>query len=938
MHTMAKIKLAISCLLMINICSTVTQGQNNTLNPSWINQIADQHNMTLPDWGPYTKRYIGISHITSEKDGLRFDLSVFPGKYRGKTTLPNVMFESDFHPWEATPDLSYFSFRHELEWKDKVYADISYSTIDPKSRLIRAELINNTDLPQSLVLHFMANMNFPPIREYAANEPIYPAEAILPQGVIWTDALDYVNVNFTKKQPADDLVYDGKMRGEIRASELVNGSGLGRGFGSTAGDSVTYQFKTENDITDACLLIRYRMGKDNETTLKLGGITDLTQKFKGNGNLEAKTIALGKITKGVHQLTITAQGGKGIDLDGFTIVPQENARQVSFKTRQWDYQPEIIKGPEANSIILKYKDSEAYYGITWQEKQYQIRQFFGKELDLIFPAKVHNHVNNRFDSEGLGHFTNVFLRPLTVAPQSNKVVYAMVVTGTLPEVQQRITDADMSEQTCQSIYDNGRKKLPDLKPVPTGDKMLFSQQRMAATILTNVVYPVYTQKSYIKHYAPGRWWDCLYTWDSGFIGLGVAELDIRQALECLNAYVTKPGSQSAFIHHGSMVPVQHYLFLEIWNRTQSQEYLAFYYPRLRQYYEFFIGRLGSSTMDKFNSGLLSSFDYFYNSGGWDDYPAQKHTHNKKMGAKVSPVVNSAHAIAIARIMSMAAEALGETQDITIYQQDITRLTQSLQKFSWDQDSGYFGYVVHNDKKDPVGILRDNDGINYNMGLDGLYPLVAGAGTKEQTKSMLEKLKSPSHIWSSIGLSAVDQSAPYYRNDGYWNGTVWMPHQWFFWKALLDLGEGEFAWEVARRALELWQTEVGATYNCNEHFIIETGRGAGWHQFGALSSPVLKWYAAYFRPGTLTTGLNAWIVSENFAQDNSSLDAEIKLYCPDISSGHCSMVVCMNPAYSYAVRWNGAEIKTRTIASGIMDISVPLQNSNGILSIKINAKP
>ncbi|MBN2064119.1 MAG: hypothetical protein JW745_04885, partial [Sedimentisphaerales bacterium] len=569
--------------------------------------------------------------------------------------------------------------------------------------------------------------------------------------------------------------------------------------------------------------------------------------------------------------------------------------------------------------------------------QYQIRQFFGKDLDLIFPAKVHNHVNNRFDSEGLGHFTNIYLRPLTVEPQSKKVVYARVVTGTLPEVQQRITDADMTEQTCQSIYDSNRNKLPEMKPVPAGDKLLFSQERMAATILTNVVYPVYTQKSYIKHYAPGRWWDCLYTWDSGFIGLGIAELDIRQALECLNAYVTRPGSQSAFIHHGSMVPVQHYLFLEIWNRTQSQEYLAFYYPRLRQYYEFFIGRLGSSTMDKFNSGLLSSFDYFYNSGGWDDYPAQKHTHNKRLGGKVSPVVNSAHAIAIARIMSMAAEALGETQDISIYQQDITRLTQSLQKFSWDQDSGYFGYVVHNDKKEPVGILRDDNGINYNMGLDGIYPLVAGAGTKEQNKAMLEKLKSPSNIWSSVGLSAVDQSAPYYRNDGYWNGTVWMPHQWFFWKALLDLGEGEFAWEVARRALDLWQKEVDATYNCNEHFIIETGRGAGWHQFGALSSPVLKWYAAYFRPGTLTTGFNAWLIRKDFAQDNSSLEAEIKLYGQDGNTDHCSMVLCLNPAYNYVVHWNGTEIEPRIIDNGIMDISIPLHDSTGILSVKKNGR-
>ena len=52
-------------------------------------------------------------------------------------------------------------------------------------------------------------------------------------------------------------------------------------------------------------------------------------------------------------------------------------------------------------------------------------------------------------------------------------------------------------------------------------------------MLSNVVYPVYTCGKYIRHSTPGRWWDCLYTWDSGFIGLGLLELDIERAKENL---------------------------------------------------------------------------------------------------------------------------------------------------------------------------------------------------------------------------------------------------------------------------------------------------------------------------------------------------------------------------------------------------------------------
>ncbi len=69
---------------------------------------------------------------------------------------------------------------------------------------------------------------------------------------------------------------------------------------------------------------------------------------------------------------------------------------------------------------------------------------------------------------------------------------------------------------------------------------------------------------------------------------------------------------------------------------------------------------------------------------------------------------------------------------------------------------------------------------------------------------------------------MDQSAPYYRHDGYWNGAVWMPHQWFLWKTMLDLGQADFAFKIAQTALDLWKSEVDESYECFEHFLIESG--------------------------------------------------------------------------------------------------------------------
>ena len=89
-------------------------------------------------------------------------------------------------------------------------------------------------------------------------------------------------------------------------------------------------------------------------------------------------------------------------------------------------------------------------------------------------------------------------------------------------------------------------------------------------------------------------------------------------------------------------------------------------------------------MAKFKSGILSPFDYFYNSGGWDDYPPQKYTRDHKLGPCMAPVVTTAHAIRIAKIMTMAADALDKPEDTRTYERDIASLTEALQKNSWDE--------------------------------------------------------------------------------------------------------------------------------------------------------------------------------------------------------------------------------------------------------------
>ena len=217
------------------------------------------HDLSLPAWGPYTKQYSGISHIPAANDGVRFDLAVFPGLYRRRVDVPNVRFESGYHVWKAAPDLSCYTLRHELEWKDRVYADVSFAPLGENARLIRVECCNGTDTPQNLVLHYMASAHdpVPSYRRFA----LTGAEVRLPEHAAFVLAKDYDDLRFAVPRPTDGLGWDGMRRAEEPVEGFAGGYGVGLGFGcaagygpfgqplpSGAGDAVTYTFTLEQPL------------------------------------------------------------------------------------------------------------------------------------------------------------------------------------------------------------------------------------------------------------------------------------------------------------------------------------------------------------------------------------------------------------------------------------------------------------------------------------------------------------------------------------------------------------------------------------------------------------------------------------------------------------------------------------------------------------------
>jgi hypothetical protein len=87
----------------------------------------------------------------------------------------------------------------------------------------------------------------------------------------------------------------------------------------------------------------------------------------------------------------------------------------------------------------------------------------------------------------------------------------------------------------------------------------------------------------------------------------------------------------------------------------------------------------------------------------------------------------------------------------------------------------------------------------------------------------------------------------------------------------------------------------------------------------LSNPVVCWYKAYYTPGCLTAGYEAWIEQHRFSDDNRRLEADIRLYGP---AGRSALVLAgMRPGGRYRATWAGRQVAPRVLPSGALELAL-----------------
>ena len=808
-------------------------------------EFESTHDLSLPDWGPYSPKFFGLSHIADKKKGVRFDFVVGIALNHERMGLPHIDSIVDFQPWQASPELDFYTYRQQLEWKDKVFCDISFQKNGESVYLVSCRMVNNSNHPVSLTPHLLSILSFP-----------FP-ERVEPEGVI-----DWLVPRLEIEKSG--LVYDALHPREIRSAEGVKES-IYQVF---AGESLS--FIIPDNWNNKKFFLRCKPIDGDWTTVELDS-----------------------------PFSYTAETDQFID--GLAVT---NGNLPVFKTLTNNTAPELIYSSKTAKAEIKYPSVKRKYLVSPLFEVSFVRRYKVPDLAASFKNSAyvyHPHFQDILIEHGTEHAADIAGKPFLLQPGEEKSVTATVSEGECPVA----------------------KTTPSQKNILPESTYKACMERTAATLFTNIIFPVRLGDSYVRHHVPGRKWNSLYTWDAGFIGLGLLEFSVKRAIENLNSYLTTANNQeNAFIHHGTPLPVQIYLYNEIWTRTLNKDFLTTFYPRVKQFYEYFVGHHPKSRFRPYKKcPLLYPWEYSYNSGGWDDYPPQWdiYLNDRK---HIFPVATTAHAIRCAKILKYAAIELGfETKT---YDRDIIVFEQALSEYAWDEESGYFGYVKLNDELKADNIWRAADNSNYNKGLDGITPLIADSVSEKQKKNLWNKLRSPVHCWSDKGLSTVDQSASYYKNDGYWNGTVWMPHQWFFWKAALNDGDGDFAWKIASTALNVWKSENEYSYGCFEHFAIDSGRGGGWRHFSGLSTPVLCWNNAYYKPGNLTLGFDVfpheYCINDKYFEIKLSIfgrenENTVILYCAALSSAE----------------YNGNSCPCKLRHNGMTEIILP-KNTSGTLRL------
>lgn len=405
---------------------------------------------------------------------------------------------------------------------------------------------------------------------------------------------------------------------------------------------------------------------------------------------------------------------------------------------------------------------------------------------------------------------------------------------------------------------------------------------------------------------PARQWGRMFIWDNGMAGAGLAD-DAPEATVNVLENMPQAGSADGF---GSYIITAVFALWELYRSRGDAALPERCYDNLKALVlDAFDAPDGLATADR-GTGADDSPALFYAKGSifaWD-YRRTLPTNPRHECLSLVCVGLTALAVRQLKILRIFASLLGCKDDLSA---KIESVEKTLNDHYWsDKHQCYLDRIAGEDHLLEIPWIYD------------CLPLFSGSVPEERLPALLEKLKK---YRTPSGFMIIEPDSPYFRNEGYPNGSIWAPLQYFFWKAMIGLGRMQDARDIAETYLALFEKNHRETLCCWEQFRADTGRGAGNSRFSGFQTSILGMRRAHRVFGAVQAGYDILIESVRLDPDGAALRLRSPFF-----AGRTGVSIVLKPDTAY----NAAEFgEVRSDAHGWLGLSLDFQ-SGQVISLEL----